>query len=134
MPRKQHIHKYYLRRTAAGDFWTCALLGCNHFMPLYLTPMVPGRTSLCWDCESKFHLLPELMDLDKPLCGVCRDVYNAREQERLNKIKEIEDANRYSHRDLRVLEPEINQREYFTCVKCGKKQALVEGQMCIECV
>ena len=70
-PRKSHVHKYHLRKTENRPVWACALIGCNHFMPVHLTPLVNGRTSICWGCEQLF-VINELNMLNpKPLCDDC---------------------------------------------------------------
>lgn len=89
MPRKQHVHKYELRPTTSIPVWCCALLGCNHFMPSHLTPIMKGRTSICWDCECIFPLNELNMKNNRPKCDDCSGLMDRSNQ--LDKLlKEID--------------------------------------------
>lgn len=68
---KRHIHKYHRIELSYGKVWACALPDCNHHMPQYMDSMVPGKNSLCWNCNEKMVLNPLNMKNDKPLCSDC---------------------------------------------------------------
>lgn len=72
MSRKQHVHKYELRPTTTLPVWCCAAPTCNHFMPNHLESILPGRSSICWECNQPFALSKINMKAKRPICDVCR--------------------------------------------------------------
>lgn len=68
MASKNHIHKYYRLR---DGLWHCALSDCTHYMPSNVSDSVPGKKSICWECEEPFILDPMNMQKDKPICLNC---------------------------------------------------------------
>lgn len=69
---KRHIHKYYRAKLAFGDVWACALDNCNHYMPQHMEGLIPGKASLCWNCNQKFILDPNALNMELPTCVNCR--------------------------------------------------------------
>jgi len=68
---KRHTHKYHKLKLSDNTVWACALPNCNHYMPAHLTPMVPGKASICWKCSSDMILDEMNMRDDKPVCSDC---------------------------------------------------------------
>lgn len=71
--RLNHTHLY--ERNEAG-IWRCANRdGCTHHIPSNMAPAPMNRKSICWSCDSEFILTPDLMDINRPVCGNCRTTY-----------------------------------------------------------
>lgn len=83
---KRHIHKYHHISMNGSKIWACALPDCNHYMPLHLNEMVPGKGSFCWNCNDSIILGPDNMDLDKPLCNDCRLMSDGKLKELLERV------------------------------------------------
>lgn len=71
MARAKHVHKYHKVTLQFAQVWACGLPDCNHYMPHNLTPLVVGRKSICWHCNTEFVLDDENMKNDKPICMKC---------------------------------------------------------------
>lgn len=68
---KRHTHKYYKKTLSFGQVWACALPTCNHYMPTHMTELLPGKQSVCWECEGMLVLNELNMKMEKPLCEDC---------------------------------------------------------------
>ena len=74
---RKHIHKYH--RIASGSYhvWACAFPDCNHFMPVNMAAMIPGKASVCYACFKQFILDDENMSYavrennGEGICNVC---------------------------------------------------------------
>ena len=71
---KKHIHKYHRVDTDAGSIWACGLPDCNHFMPAHYTRLLPGKSSICWECGELLILTEQNMKHKQPICPDCMDV------------------------------------------------------------
>jgi len=69
---KRHTHKYHHVDLDFGKVWACALPNCNHYMPLHMNNLVPGKNSICWGCGESFILDSINMKNDKPVCNECK--------------------------------------------------------------
>lgn len=69
---RKHVHKYHNIQVAYNKVWACALPDCTHYMPKHMEEMVPGKKSICWQCNEPFILDTEAMKEDKPRCIGCR--------------------------------------------------------------
>lgn len=74
---KRHTHKYYRVQLGSDKVWACALPDCNHHMPTHMTPLVLGKSSLCWKCGEALVLDPINMKMDKPICDDCNSTSDA---------------------------------------------------------
>jgi hypothetical protein len=76
MPRKDRheVHKYHRVDLKFTKVWACALPKCRHHMPEYLTPMLLGKASICWNCDAEFILDDENMKDSRPCCMSCKPV------------------------------------------------------------
>ncbi len=68
---KKHTHKYHRVDTDAGSIWACGLPECNHFMPVHYTKLLPGKWSICWECQDPFILTEQNMRASNPICPNC---------------------------------------------------------------
>lgn len=69
--RSKHTHKYHRVPFFLRKVWACALPDCSHYMPNHLEPTLPGKKSICWQCEGELILDAHNMSNDKPLCNDC---------------------------------------------------------------
>ena len=67
----RHVHKYMRINMSSHKIWACALPECNHYMPIHLEELVPGKASICWECGDKMILDLDNMKSDKPKCAEC---------------------------------------------------------------
>ena len=91
-----HTHKYHLVQLKIGKVWACALPKCSHYMPIHLEELVPGKESLCWDCNKPTILDPINMKDDRPICINCRTGINSEDldidiEARRNNMKKLFD-------------------------------------------
>lgn len=135
MPRKQHVHKYYLRRTSVFDVWACALDECNHYMPQHLTELVSGRSSLCWDCGAKFRLNEDLMreEAGKPVCQNCLDIRRFTKLERAPQIKASVEPDQVEINEPRLEPVEINFIKCLRCEEMRAEPAQIYDGYCLRC-
>ena len=70
MPKK-HVHKYHRLLVNNQFVWACAFPDCTHFMPKHFENLIPGKFSICWNCEETFRLDTVNMRSDKPQCPDC---------------------------------------------------------------
>ena len=73
MSRKKHVHKYHLVPfvNTTRNVWACALADCNHYMPEHMNNLMPGKSSICWNCGKQFQLSEESMKRNEPICIQC---------------------------------------------------------------
>ncbi len=63
----KHTHRYQ----KINGIWYCSLADCSHYMPLNIANGVLGKSSICFQCGTKFTLDDETMKLDQPICLEC---------------------------------------------------------------
>ena len=73
---KRHTHKYHRVEIAGAKVWACALGDCNHYMPVHMSALIPGKNSYCWDCDNPIILDSSNMIEDRPRCVECRTGIN----------------------------------------------------------
>lgn len=69
---KKHFHRYHKVITSMGDIWACGLPDCQHFMPMHMTPLLVGKSSICWSCGNPMILTQENMKSPQPTCSDCK--------------------------------------------------------------
>lgn len=69
---KKHIHKYHKVNIGYTKVWACALPNCSHHMPHNMEDLVIGKSSFCWECNNPIVLDEINMQVDKPICRVCK--------------------------------------------------------------
>ena len=69
---KRHIHKYYKADVLGEKLWACALPTCNHHMPPHYSSLISGKATICWECNDIMVLHAYALEMDKPICLVCR--------------------------------------------------------------
>lgn len=69
---RRHAHKYHRVTTTFGKVWACALPDCTHYMPQHMENLLPGKQSICWNCEEIFVLNPMNMKDEQPVCDECK--------------------------------------------------------------
>jgi hypothetical protein len=67
----KHPHRLLLNQKKT---WRCTLPGCRYFIHIGLAHILPGSSSICWECGGEFELDEEsLADPDgMPKCRACR--------------------------------------------------------------
>jgi hypothetical protein len=65
----KHPHRLILNQKKT---WRCTLPGCTYFIHLGLAHTLPGRLSICWECNEEFTLDDEALKDDMPKCDNCR--------------------------------------------------------------
>jgi len=77
-----HTHQYFRRD---DGLWACSgIEGCTHYMPKNMSPAPVGRTSICWQCEKPFQLIPLNMKESKPICDNCEEKNDILDQKLAN--------------------------------------------------
>lgn len=71
MARQKHIHKYHLVAMKFRSLWCCGLPTCSHHMPPDLVETLPGKASICWECNEPFILDDVNMKDAQPRCANC---------------------------------------------------------------
>lgn len=68
---KRHTHKYHKVEAVGIKIWACALPDCNHHMPPHYKNTLPGKATICWECDEDTVLDTVNMRMDKPKCPNC---------------------------------------------------------------
>lgn len=64
----KHIHRYQ----KIGNIWYCSLPDCTHYMPLNMMGGILGKSSICFQCGNKFTIDETTIQIDQPICLICK--------------------------------------------------------------
>lgn len=75
MKKYNHTHKYIKTHIPAltsvnCEQWKCSISGCVHFLPTNCT--VVGRLSICHQCDDKFVMTNNQLEMNEPICNDCK--------------------------------------------------------------
>ena len=92
MANPKHTHKYHrIVLNGYTKVWACARPECNHYMPVHMAGLIPGKLTQCWgiDCENTTIMDPRTMKMDRPLCPSCDPSYIELDEQDMNKISKM---------------------------------------------
>ena len=64
----KHPHRLLLNHKKT---WRCTLPGCKYFIHIGLAHILPGSSSVCWNCSGVFTLDERALSDDQPICDDC---------------------------------------------------------------